>query len=84
MSVINVALSCSRFVAFSHKKLPDVLYERQLVTRNVSGVAIAYIYECICKKPVLSTFNAECTIKLWTELEIILPSRSVPECKLDL
>lgn len=57
MSVINVALSCSRFVDFSHKELSGVLYGRQLVTRNVSGVAIAYIYECICKKHVLSTFN---------------------------
>jgi len=58
MSVINVALSCSRSVAFSRKELPGVLYRWQLVTRNVSGVAIAYIYECTCKKHVLSTFNA--------------------------
>lgn len=58
MSVINVLLSCPRFAAFSHKELPGVLYGRQLVTRNVSGVAIANIYERICKKHVLSTFSA--------------------------
>lgn len=47
MSVINVAVSCSRFVDFSHKELKellDVLYERQLVTRNVSGVSRLRIF----------------------------------------
>lgn len=75
MSVINVALSRSRFAAFSHKEL-YVLYGRQLVTRNVSGVTIAYIFTSAFAR---STFSPFSTPAEHAKLPKLFPSRSISD-----